>query len=356
MTDQFVSTFLENSTKAREVVKASGLEGCDSLTKLECLVGSGRVFKDDGTDIAVEAMRILEDAGRNPTIPIFVYGTLMAGMPNHDCIKGSAFLGKAIANGLAMYDLGHFPGVKDMEGELVLGEIYECDLATLERLNALEGKGSLYDLAYVECSIEGARYPALTYVYLGDVDYDDEIPLQLQPYGRLASLKRTHVWYVSYGSNLLFERFMSYIEGGTCPCNGRTYPACSDANPPVDVTSLRIPYRLYFGNSSGSWDGHGVAFVDPDQPGRTYARAYLISREQYEHIRDLEGRGPSWYCDELSLGTMNGIPAVTFTNRTRRPANPPSKAYLDVMRKGFNECSNLPEEEFEKAISEALEG
>lgn len=36
--------------------------------------------------------------------------------------------------------------------------------------------------------------------------------------------EKEYVWYASYGSNMLYERFMHYIKGGYCEFNNKIYP------------------------------------------------------------------------------------------------------------------------------------
>lgn len=98
-----------------------------------------------------------------------------------------------------------------------------------------------------------------------------------------------------------------------------------------------MPYDLYFGGSSHVWENGGVGFLDPAYTGDAYARARLVSRPQYEQVRDQEDRSPEWYCDEVALDPIEGIPARTFANAARREKNAPSAAYLDVSRRGLLE-------------------
>ncbi len=152
-----------------------------------------------------------------------------------------------------------------------------------------------------------------------------------------ADLANSHIWYVCYGSNLRWERFSYYIKGGFCPLNGKTYAGCDDTSDPLESRAVHVPYDLYFGGSSQVWENAGVGFLDPTYTGGAYARAWLVSRAQYEQIRDQEGRSPEWYCDEVALDPIEGIPARTFTNAARREKNAPSAAYLDVIRRGLLE-------------------
>lgn len=76
---------------------------------------------------------------------VFVYGTLMKGEGNHKRFLETAdFIGRGEAEGFALYDVSFFPGIIEAEGELAKGELYQIDQETLERLDRLEGEGSLY--------------------------------------------------------------------------------------------------------------------------------------------------------------------------------------------------------------------
>jgi len=70
------------------------------------------------------------------------------------------------------------------------------------------------------------------------------------------------VLYVSYGSNLLRERFMAYITGGRFAGSSAAHPGCRDASPPREELTLRLPYALHFARESVHWGGGGVCFLD----------------------------------------------------------------------------------------------
>lgn len=300
------------------------------------------VFSDHGSPLARGIMRVTEAMDYEERLPVFVYGTLMTGMPNAHLVRESGFVGNARIDGYTMYDLGAYPGIlpsgrANWTEDVVYGEVRLVDAETLTALDRLEGEGHLYRAERVIASVGSRKIAALAYVYMHDVDDDAEIPTALQPYSKYASVKDDLVWYVCYGSNLLHERFMTYIEGGRCRFNGRTYPGCSDKTPPILSMPTYVPYELYFGNESSSWGSFGTAFLDLEKEADTFGRAYLITRGQYEQIRDMEGRGPNWYCDEVDLGSCAGISMLTFTNKTRREENFPSSEYLDAMRTGLAE-------------------
>ena len=105
------------------------------------------------------------------------------------------------------------------------------------------------------------------------------------------------VWYASYGSNLLYDRFMCYINGGTPEGSSKRCEGCSDRTPPQDRKSITIPHELYFAENSRSWEGKGVAFVKSqrNENFQTLGRMYLITREQFVQIvRQENGRSPDY--------------------------------------------------------------
>lgn len=149
--------------------------------------------------------------------------------------------------------------------------------------------------------------------------------------------KNDYVWYASYGSNLLYERFVTYIEGGNCKFNGVNYTGCRDKSLPKDSRPITIPYKMYYGNKSTSWGNAGVSFLDIEVKGQALGRMYLITRNQLEDISRQEGRGENWYNNSVKLGENNGIEIITITNKGRRPNYNPSDKYLEVIRMGIKE-------------------
>lgn len=167
-------------------------------------------------------------------------------------------------------------------------------------------------------------------------------------------MKDKYVWYACYGSNLKKERFLCYIQGGDCQYNGRHYQGCDDKREPVKDRSIDIPHRLYFANSSGSWDGGGVAFIDPDMNTgeSTRGRMYLITEEQFKQVHEQEGPGDNWYGKLLDLGEAEGYRIKTFTNAKILPANSPKPTYLRAMSDGLKETyPEMDDEEIDEYIA-----
>ena len=151
-------------------------------------------------------------------------------------------------------------------------------------------------------------------------------------------MTKQYVWYIAYGSNLLMERFLCYIKGGSFRGNSKIYEGCTDTSLPLKDKPFLVPYELYFGNESGSWDGSGVAFIDTDKPGIALGRAYLITYEQFLEIQHQEGTSPRWYGRIVELASSVGdIPHMTFTSEHRRPDNMPNNNYLDILLEGLRE-------------------
>lgn len=101
---------------------------------------------------------------------VFVYGTLRRGCGNHDLLTGARFVatGRTVEQ-LTMVDLGAFPAVVPFCGSTpIVGEIYEVDAATLERLDRLEGYPHHYDrrrFAVEPDDADKARCTPWVYVY-----------------------------------------------------------------------------------------------------------------------------------------------------------------------------------------------
>jgi hypothetical protein len=157
--------------------------------------------------------------------------------------------------------------------------------------------------------------------------------------------EKEYVWYASYGSNMLYERFMYYIKGGYYEFNNKTYPGCKDKTLPKADKPVIIPYIMYFGNQSASWGNGGVSFLDLNTPGKSLGRMYLVTREQFDDIHDQEGKHKNWYNEICELGEFGGYNIMTFNNKSNSEVCMPSEKYLDVVKSGvretYSEMSNF---------------
>ncbi|HZV69556.1 MAG TPA: hypothetical protein VFG10_08430 [Saprospiraceae bacterium] len=171
-----------------------------------------------------------------------------------------------------------------------------------------------------------------------------------------------HIWYASYGSNLLEERFLCYIRGGQPVGSKKPYDGCRDKSLPVVKEEFYISSELYFAKESDSWDNGGVAFIktnfEPKQS--TFGRIYLITPEQFIDVVKQETNGsdslhidfgnaisegslifkdPSWYGNLIYLGIQYDYPIFTFTNKINlTPTTKPSTQYLKTIISGIQEA------------------
>lgn len=208
------------------------------------------------------------------------------------------------------------------------------DSATLASIDRLEGEGSLYTKEKTDVVISGKiLHEVYIYVYNHSVAGKKKVQFDDQPWGK--EKEEELVWYASFGSNMLFERFSTYITGGISSHNGKAYPGCTNKNLPKEHRPITIPYRMYYGNKRSSWGEGGVSFLDIQEEGNTLGRMYLITKEQLEEKKFQEGAGQSWYHETVVLGEQEGIQILTMTNSTKRPSQRPSDAYLNTISQGL---------------------
>ncbi|MGM0478462.1 MAG: hypothetical protein ACQERC_04490 [Bacteroidota bacterium] len=193
------------------------------------------------------------------------------------------------------------------------------------------------------------------------------------------SRKLKHVWYASYGSNLLESRFLCYILGGLPEGAQKTNPGCTDKSLPLDSKKIAINSELYFAKHAKRWDGGGVGFIDPElnDSVETYGRMYLITTEQFIEVVKQENhytgdlaidfqkaqeegslivQANSWYGKLLYLGDQEGHPIFTFTNENvlSDEINPPSEPYLLTLVNGLKDTYGLNESELKAYFESKL--
>ena len=181
----------------------------------------------------------------------------------------------------------------------------------------------------------------------------------------------SHVWYVSYGSNMSAERLACYLEGGCPPGGNRENPGARDDRPPLRSIPVDLPGTTYFAGSSPQWGG-GVAFYDHDTPGFTAARGYLVTAAQFADIAAQEmyrvpqpgdpleevvlnpldgGRhtvGPGHYETLVEVGRHDDDPLLTFTSphgADQIEHTDPSPAYLAMLGTGLREARGWGDEQ-----------
>ena len=173
------------------------------------------------------------------------------------------------------------------------------------------------------------------------------------------------LWYVSYGSNLLRARFLTYLLGGRPEGSTRVHPAGDHPRPPAGEAALLLPGSVRFARDAPSWGGGGVAFWDPDDGPGTPARGWLVDLPQFEELLHMENGGlrrvrmpvpdelwsqgtctvgHGWYPRLVLVGLVHGEPAVTFTSAVGDPSlpTPPGPAYARVVARGLAETFGAP--------------
>lgn len=195
-----------------------------------------------------------------------------------------------------------------------------------------------------------------TYRYLHEVKEENQIPFEEQSWGKERKEKNL-VWYAAYGSNMLEERFLHYIHGGSFRGKGRNQRPCGDTSSPRAKRAYVFDHDMYYAKESGAWEYGGVSFLDVTRPGKAYGVAYLITEEQLEHLwREENGGqmpipGKSWYDHKAELGTMDGYPVLTVTNRRILEKNEPGERYKNVLMEGLRENhKNLSDEEIRSYV------
>lgn len=170
-----------------------------------------------------------------------------------------------------------------------------------------------------------------------------------------------NVWYVSYGSNICYERFLCYIMGNKPEGSQKTEKGCRDQTPPTAIETVIIPFPLYFAKERSKWGIGGVAFIDHQQNSAicTYGRRYLITDEQFFEIVAQENQVDQmtidlervirkgaytihngWYGRIVYLGLHAGEPMFTFTSNQPMDSTllvPPSTNYLKTIARGLEE-------------------
>lgn len=174
-----------------------------------------------------------------------------------------------------------------------------------------------------------------------------------------------YIWYASYGSNILEERFLYYIKGGQPIGATKNYSGCTDKSLPIDKEEIYINSELYFAKKSKTWNKGGVCFIKTnfDPQVQTLGRMYLITKQQFIDVVRQETANEnnlnidferaisegslifndgSWYGNLIYLGTQNNLPIFTFTNQDNiDEANKPNENYLRTIVKGIQETYNL---------------
>lgn len=162
--------------------------------------------------------------------------------------------------------------------------------------------------------------------------------------------KNDLVWYVSYGSNMDYARFMDYIN------------ECEDKTKPRESKAVILPFNMYFSGKSIRWHCP-VSFLDTTRPGESYGVAYLIFRKQLEKIVKKEGEKYSKVeitdrvpeLEEYPIFTLKAS-ADSYSFEKRSTYESISQSYLNKIIKGLKDnFPNLTYDQIEAYLKKCCE-
>ncbi|MCB1777320.1 MAG: gamma-glutamylcyclotransferase [Candidatus Competibacteraceae bacterium] len=257
---------------------------------------------------------------------IFVYGTLLKGMARSNVLNACHYLGPGLI-GARLYDLGQYPGIKDGDG-FVVGEAYEINQQTLNRLDEIEGyhpkhhRESLFiRKTYEVCLMNGEQVDCYVYSYNDRVNPRDWI---LHGDYRRHLLERTahEQWLIAYGSNMSSVRIAERV-GEVKECR----------------KGYLNGYQLAFNKKAYQHDS-ARANIRYDGKSRCPAVAWKLSYEQLEMLDMFEGVPHQYVRAALPLMTNTG--ALLAQGYIAHPDVLISElnvenTYMEHIRKGYEE-------------------
>lgn len=182
-------------------------------------------------------------------------------------------------------------------------------------------------------------------------------------------MAQNYVWYASYGSNTLENRFLCYIKGGRPKGALRINKGCTDPTLPIDSKSINIHHEVYFAHESKSWNNGGVAFLKSEHnpKTKTLGKMYKITENQFHEVVEQENRNLKlnidldaviqkqslivddslWYGKIVHLGHHHDCPIFTFTapKTVLNNFNAPSAEYLSTIAAGIKTTYELTDNE-----------
>ena len=122
---------------------------------------------------------------------VFVYGSLKKGYFNHNILKDSEFICKAITmdKNYDMIDLGSFPAMVNSGCYNIHGEVYRVNKNTLSYLDAIESNGSFYTREEIGVAPTDENTPAWIYAWAyilnnSNIAHSKEIPYNEWDYSK----------------------------------------------------------------------------------------------------------------------------------------------------------------------------
>lgn len=178
-----------------------------------------------------------------------------------------------------------------------------------------------------------------------------------------------YIWYVSYGSNMNYKRFLTYIMGGKHPLSSKTEVGCKDRSLPLKRECFKMTKDLTFKNHSSRWDG-SVLFLDLSSNNEQFFVRYLIKADQFIDVVKQENNikidqsinlsvddfsnkqdkvifKDHWYKKLIYLGEHDGHSMYTFScddDMLQKESKKTSLMYLKTIFEGLKQYDITDEE------------
>jgi gamma-glutamylcyclotransferase (GGCT)/AIG2-like uncharacterized protein YtfP len=218
-----------------------------------------------------------------PSIYVFVYGTLRYKGKNHHLIKGPCVAEQAWIYG-EMFDIGDvYPVVLSSTTKKMYGELYRVSKDELKQLDSLEGyteanSDDLFTRVSTTVFTDKGKFRAYTYLYNQKVDKDKQVitsgDWKLDQFLKANPIR---VYYFAYGSCMDCERF-------------RVANVESFFNRVIGAAVL-VGYSMTYGFIAA--DGGRADIVECG--GKTEGILYEIPFEAIDYLFHREGVDEGWY-------------------------------------------------------------
>jgi gamma-glutamylcyclotransferase len=291
----------------------------------------------------------MKNTNNSNVVNLFVYGTLRQSFGNHALLSHAKFLGKARTTAsYVMYCSGHIPFVSCSQSiSTILGEVYQIDALTLQRIDQLEGcyptspgnfdPKSWYTRAEIpvqwlptENSSEGKKetetaiteQPIWAWMYFNEKETEHPIIASGDFADRETFLFGGNaVWYFAYGSNMNPQRMLD---------RGVFFRRRIKAKLPH--------YILKFNKMATQNPGYAFANIEPDPHETVEGILYEIRASDIAILDRYEGVANHHYVRvsmrvETSQGSVDAEVYVAHHSKIREGLCPPSD-YLDHLIKG----------------------
>jgi len=258
---------------------------------------------------------------------LFVYGTLLRGLPRSHLLEDRPFLWPAILHQADLYDLGGYPGVKDGSG-IVVGELLRVDDRKIKSLDTVEGyvpeddHKSLFIRMEKQVRVLADGRSVMAFCYIYNRNVGRETIISQGDYRRfLIERKEDLLWIAAYGSNLDKKQLAQRVgELGAWK------------------TGVIPGYRLVFNKKSqkGPVVYANISYVGGEE--KCPAVAYRLTRKQAERLDTFEG-GYIRMCLPFAAGTGETfyIQGYVALPEWLTEGRSPEPGYLEHLETGYRE-------------------